>query len=245
MRNKSWHASNFAGCSEGYHDQPRRFMTSPRRKIEPATAMRGDSAPCRSRARRRATARRAAAIVGFTSRATRARSSGSADRGFEDRVSTSACTSGISARSMFATSLSRIAVNTSTRGGPPSARRNAASAAAPSGLCAASSSTSRPSGKRRRSSRPGHLHRRQAAAHGFRRHRRGRCRRALRGSARRPARCRSGALPRGRDRSVRSRAAAFGRGCDDRRLRRVPRRSRRSRQRRRCTGRRARARRSR
>ena len=93
------------------------------------------------------------------SRATRASSAGSADRGFDARVRTSELTAG-SARNMPRTSLSRIAARSAGGRSGQVSRRYAASAAAPSGLCAASSSASRPSVKHAevKSARP--LHRR-------------------------------------------------------------------------------------
>src|SRR5207237_410529 len=97
---------------EGYHDDRRASMTSPSRKIDPATTIRG----ARAKATRSASPASAATSTGrpgAARRAAAASSCGSAERGFVARVSTIALTTGVSARRMPSAFLSRIAANTS------------------------------------------------------------------------------------------------------------------------------------
>src|SRR5262249_30451692 len=102
---------------EGYHDDRSASITSPSRKIDPATTMRG----ARSKATRSASPAPPATSTetpGAARRAAAASACGSADRGLVARVITIALTTGASARRMPSAFLSRIAANTSGRGSP-------------------------------------------------------------------------------------------------------------------------------
>src|SRR5205814_3695332 len=87
-------------------------ITSPSRKIDPATTIRGAA----RHAAASASPSDGSAVTGSDgaiARACAASASGSAERGFEARVNTASPTAGSSARSMAPASLSRIAANTS------------------------------------------------------------------------------------------------------------------------------------
>src|ERR1700719_4723734 len=110
---------------EAYHDQPLCFITSPMRKIDPATTILAD----RRQADSSASAGSAASVTGRPGaivRASLAISHGSAERALDARVGTSAPISGASARSMASMSLSRMAAKTRGDFPKPDVRRNAA-----------------------------------------------------------------------------------------------------------------------
>ncbi len=133
--------------------KPRCFMTSPSRKIDPATTILGD-ADHAVRSASGSAGSIAIGSAGATRRATAASSCGSADRGFSARATTSDAAAGSNASNMPRASLSRIAAKTSGARMPSRARWRA-SASAPAGLCAASIVSSLPSASRRVASRPG------------------------------------------------------------------------------------------
>src|SRR3989442_12271403 len=104
---------------EAYHDPPAAErhqsisrMTSPSRKIDPATTIRGARRHAASSASR-GEGSAATASSGAIARARSASIAGSAARRFDARVTTSPLPAGSSARNMPSTSLSRIAPKTS------------------------------------------------------------------------------------------------------------------------------------
>src|SRR5262249_25305741 len=104
--------------------KPRCFITSPRRKIDPATTIRrlGDCCQAASSARD-SDGSTSTASEGAMRVATAARSTGSAERGFSARVTIRLPTAGTSARNIPPASLSRIAAKTSGTGSRCSDRK--------------------------------------------------------------------------------------------------------------------------